>query len=174
MRAYALSLACLFAVFSSLAIGCGGATPGAVGPIAKDVNCTRTSETAYTRGVASRIEVVKVGNDEVAIATAHAFLLLREAAAADGVPLVLNSGFRTMKEQQYLYGCYQNKSCNNGNLAAKPGFSNHQNGIALDIKDPSAKWLYAHAKSYGFENTVPSEPWHWEYAGADPGGMCSE
>ena len=124
--------------------------------------------------MASRIEVVTVGNDEVGVAAAHAFLLLREAAAADGVALILNSGFRTMKEQEYLYDCYLSKKCNSGNLAAKPGFSNHQNGIALDIKDPSAKWLYAHARSYGFENTVPSEPWHWEYAGADPGGMCTE
>ena len=35
-----------------------------------------------------------------------------------------------MGEQQRLWNAYQNGT---GNLAAYPGHSNHQNGVALDI-----------------------------------------
>jgi hypothetical protein len=76
-----------------------------------------------------------------------------------------------MAEQQYLYDCYLTKSCNNGNLAAKPGYSNHQNGRAVDVSTSS--WLFANAAKFGFVRTVPSEDWHWEYAGPDTGGPCS-
>ena len=43
------------------------------------------------------------------------------------------SGFRTMAEQTYFYNCHVNCNCNNCNLAAKPGYSNHQSGHALDL-----------------------------------------
>ena len=91
---------------------------------------------------------------------------MRAAAASDGVTIKVVSGFRTMAEQEYLYGCYKSGTCNNGNLAARPGFSNHQSGHALDLnaRDPAVGlWLRAHASAYGFHNTVPSEPWHWEF-----------
>src|SRR6266850_1649155 len=68
---------------------------------------------------------------------------------------------------------------------AAPGFSNHNNGIAIDlaqIRMPGArirntsnasdltrwrrswfhKWLVANAESYGF-SPYAKEPWHWEY-----------
>lgn len=51
---------------------------------------------------------------------------------------------------------------------------NHQNGRAIDIWTSNWDWLFSHAPSYGFQNTVPSEEWHWEYVkGVDPGGPCS-
>ena len=53
-----------------------------------------------------------------------------------------------------------------GNLAAPPGYSNHQSGKALDL-NTSAKgvytWLSKHGATYGFRRTVPSEKWHWEH-----------
>ena len=55
-----------------------------------------------------------------------------------------------------------------GNLAAKPGFSNHQSGSALDIAlvyDGAYAWLKKHAQRFGFRRTVPGEPWHWEFGG---------
>ena len=89
---------------------------------------------------------------------------MRKAAGEAGVNLVLRSGFRTNDEQAYLYNCYQTKSCNNGNLAARPGTSQHQNGIALDIAITSSvyAWLTANAQRFGFARTVRTENWHWE------------
>jgi len=55
------------------------------------------------------------------------------------------------------------------NLAAKPGFSNHQDGFAYDFAiggyegNPRYDWLKLHAPEHGFVRTVNKEPWHWEY-----------
>ncbi|MCG8327777.1 MAG: carboxypeptidase-like regulatory domain-containing protein [Chitinophagales bacterium] len=110
------------------------------------------------------------------------------AANEDGIEIRLNSAFRTYKKQASLYSRYK---AGKGNLAAKPGFSNHQNGIAFDIartrtgkvpeshkrKNKAGKlvpykgfgrgetyeWLSENATKYGFVRTVRSESWHWEY-----------
>jgi len=115
---------------------------------------------------------VKINNANVVVKTAEIFNKMKAAASKAGVTLHVNSGFRTMKEQQYFYNCYRTKKCNNGNLAAKPGYSNHQNGIALDINVPTSvyNWLVKNASKYGFIRTVPSEKWHWEYR---PGQRCN-
>ncbi|MDB4945407.1 MAG: D-alanyl-D-alanine carboxypeptidase [Labilithrix sp.] len=135
------------------------------------VSCQETTETAYSGGKASTIKVIKVGGKAVSKATGHAFLKMQAAADTAGVSLSISSGFRTMSEQKYFYNCYLSGKCNNGNLAAKPGFSNHQSGYALDLSTSS--WLAKNAGKFGFERTVASETWHYEYHGADPGGPCS-
>jgi LAS superfamily LD-carboxypeptidase LdcB len=122
--------------------------------------------TGYVAGKAFAITVVSIDGKPVEVATAAAFSRMRDAAAAERVTIKVVSGFRTMAEQEYLYGCYKSGTCNNGNLAARPGYSNHQSGHALDLnaRDPAVGlWLRTHANAYGFHNTVPSEPWHWEY-----------
>ena len=94
-------------------------------------------------------------------------------AQKDGVHLHIVSGFRTNAEQKYLYHCYTSCSCNGCNLAAKPGYSNHQSGHALDLNTSSPgvlHWLNNHAAHYGFKRTVSSESWHWEWWGGGPGG----
>lgn len=134
------------------------------------VDCTMTQMQAYDHGTPFTISVFTINGKRVAKATGDAFLKMRDAAEAAGVSLSINSGFRTEEEQQHLYSCYQTKSCNSGNLAAKPGYSNHQNGKALDLT--TSDWLTQNAASYGFTRTVPSEAWHYEFNGADPGGQC--
>ncbi len=122
--------------------------------------------TGYIAGKPALITVVRIDGKPVEVTTATAYRRMRDAAAADRVSIKVVSGFRTMPEQVYLYDCYRSGKCNNGNLAARPGFSNHQSGHALDLnaREPAVgAWLRAHATSYGFHNTVPSEPWHWEY-----------
>lgn len=122
--------------------------------------------TGYVAGKPLSIMVVTIDGKPVEVETAKAFRRMRDAASQDGVAVKVVSGFRTMAEQEYLYGCYKSGKCNNGNLAARPGFSNHQSGHALDLnaRDPAVgAWLRAHANAYDFHNTVPSEPWHWEY-----------
>jgi len=113
--------------------------------------------------------------------TACAFDKMASAAKQAGVTITIASGFRTVARQEYFWNCYQTKQCNNGNLAARPGTSNHGKGIALDLNtncgtQTGAKpncggskvyqWLLNNGHKYGFKRTVQSEPWHWEYVGA--------
>jgi len=137
------------------------------------VSCTEHNVTGYNSGSPYAMTTITVGAKPTAKATAHAFLKLQAAADKAGVSLSITSGFRTQAEQQYLYNCYLNKSCNSGNLAAKPGYSNHQNGRALDLGTGNWTWVANNASRFGFKRTVPSERWHYEFFGADPGGPCS-
>jgi hypothetical protein len=119
----------------------------------------------YVQGRKVTIKVVDVDGFEVEERTASAFVSMAEAALDDGVELELTSGFRTHQRQTELYEEYLHES---GPLAAKPGYSNHQSGHAVDINvwDWTVfEWLDANAAKYGFKRTVPSEPWHWEYRG---------
>jgi D-alanyl-D-alanine carboxypeptidase len=125
--------------------------------------CKRT--TGYRAGKAFSICVTPIDGKLVEVNTARVFLKMRAAAKARGVAVRIVSGFRTMEQQKYLYNCYLTKKCNNGNLAARPGYSNHQSGHALDL-NTSAGGVYTflanRGSAYGFRRTVPSERWHWE------------
>ena len=74
--------------------------------------------------------------------------------------------WRSFEKQQYYYNCYINKNCNNGNLAAEPGKSNHGWGIASDVNyngsSASISWAHAHAAEYGLHYPLSSENWHIE------------
>lgn len=128
---------------------------------------------AYSKGKElGLISLTKVDGVLVEKRTAAAFIGLRQAAIRDGITLKLNSGFRSMEEQQRLYTKYLTQG---GATAAKPGYSNHQRGTALDIatggsfETPTYKWLAANAPSFGFNNNegrAVREPWHWVYEGS--------
>jgi secretion/DNA translocation related TadE-like protein len=79
--------------------------------------------------------------------------------SVDGLWIV--SGFRTRAEQAALY---EQKP----GLAAPPGQSNHELGLAADLGYPSAaaeKDAHAAAPHCGLEFPVSYEPWHVEPAG---------
>ncbi len=139
-------------------------------------DCAEHSDTGYRSGDPFSIRVVTVDARPVERATANAYIAMQEQARQAGVTLRIISGFRTMDQQEYLYGCYINCSCNNCNLAARPGYSNHQSGHALDLNTAESgvlSWLNNHADEFGFSRTVPSEDWHWEYWGdVDFDGPC--
>jgi len=116
--------------------------------------------------------------------TACAFDKMATAAKKSGVTITIASGFRTVARQQYFWNCYLSKRCNGGNLAARPGTSNHGRGVALDLNTNCGKqygarpscggsrvyqWLYKNGHKYGFTRTVKSEPWHWEFRGVGVG-----
>ncbi len=88
---------------------------------------------------------------------------MRDAAAADGVELRFNSsksGFRTPEDQAALYRRYGSPR------AVPPGWSNHQDGHAIDLvmtADVKA-WMAARAGEFGFVRPT-YEDWHWEYRG---------
>lgn len=139
------------------------------------VSCAHESQPAYSGG--SRIgtvDTIKIGGKRVTLKTGNAFLYLQKKAAARGVNVWINSGFRTMDEQRYFYGCYQSGNCNNGNLAARPGYSNHQNGRALDLGTDNRSRLNQIIRDAGLDwrRTVASEAWHYEYFGPMVAGPC--
>jgi len=104
----------------------------------------------------------------IGLDTLDAYLDLVKAAAKDGVLVAINSGFRSYPEQKHLYEGYINHRPG-FNKAAKPGASNHQSGIAIDIAvagaagNPVYDWLKRNAPARGFVRTVNKEPWHWEF-----------
>lgn len=103
----------------------------------------------------------------VELTAALAFVEMATAARLSGITLVPTSGFRTFEAQAALYRDYQR---GRGPLAAKPGFSNHQSGHAIDIDTRSPlirRWLWQHSARFGFVRTVPSERWHFEFWAPD-------
>jgi hypothetical protein len=119
----------------------------------------------YRRGRKTSILVVPIDWGEIEVRTARAFIAMRDAAAADGVQLWVNSGYRSQEHQQWLYTAWR---AGFGNRAARPGYSNHQSGRALDLdldRPGALDWLSANARRFGFKRTVKSEPWHWEWNG---------
>jgi hypothetical protein len=124
--------------------------------------------TGYAGGEKVKVKVVDVGGAEVEVRTAKAFRAMAKAARKVGVSLAIRSGYRTHAKQKKLYKKYR---AGDGNLAAKPGYSVHESGRALDLVVTESRtyaWLVAHAAEFGFHRTVAGEPWHWEYLpGAD-------
>ena len=120
-----------------------------------------------------------------------AFIDMWNAANKEGYYLMVNSSFRNYQDQESVYNAYKNTSGETyaNSIATKPGFSEHQTGLALDIfsksntnkntfKDtPEAKWLKENAYKYGFILRYPKEfeevtgitfePWHYRYVGKD-------
>ncbi len=128
--------------------------------------------------------------EEAALATEE----MASAMAEEGVgTLILNSGFRTYKNQQGLY----NRTRDTRGLAlaeklsARPGHSEHQLGLAADFSvrgqgcvimvcfgnTDAGKWLATNAHEYGFILRYPKgfkpitgfqyEPWHFRYVGIE-------
>jgi LAS superfamily LD-carboxypeptidase LdcB len=123
--------------------------------------------TGYRHGEKARIQLVEVGGVELEAATARAFKTMAKAARKAGIDIAIRSGFRSQEKQKELYRDYKHGW---GHLAARPGYSNHQSGRALDIYITDYRvyeWLKNHAAKYGFKRTVRREAWHWEYTGGE-------
>lgn len=134
-------------------------------------NCGGAFDNGRLLGQAS---CVCIDGKPVTTMVSEPFRVMRAAAQRDSEILTITSGFRTNSEQEYFYRCYQIKElfgvtvCNNGNLAAVPGTSNHQKGTAIDVstnegENSAYTWLINNAHKFGFVRTVPKETWHWEY-----------
>jgi hypothetical protein len=104
--------------------------------------------------------------EQVTYDIVEAYLKMQQAAAAAGIELGINSGFRTYPEQANLRRMYDQGI--RKDATARPGHSNHQHGPALDIRTGGFgtaiyEWLKKNAPKFGFIRTVSNEPWHWEY-----------
>lgn len=103
----------------------------------------------------------------VGASVSEAFEKLGEAALAESPARQLTGkGIRSYEKQEYFYNCYINQNCNNGNLAAVPGTSNHENGTAVDfvLGTGDLAWLRANGGKFGLKELTGGsqpEPWHW-------------
>lgn len=115
---------------------------------------------------------------------------LFKSAKADGIKLIAVSGYRDYSYQEMLYN---NKVASAGEkeadkYVAKPGTSEHQTGLAMDVlsteytsldegfsNTDAYKWLVENSYKYGFIIRYPKgkenitgynyEPWHIRYVG---------
>ncbi len=74
----------------------------------------------------------------------------------------INSMLRTVAQQYLLYDWYKRNRCGI-KLAAEPGKSNHQSGLAIDVSTPGTwkKMLQKH----GFKWMGKRDQWHFDYEG---------
>jgi hypothetical protein len=84
------------------------------------------------------------------------------AQKARGTTMSINSALRTLPQQFLLYRWYQTGRCGIG-LAATPGTSNHEGGIAVDIDD-NAGWR-ASMQNQSFRWLGASDPVHYDFIG---------
>jgi hypothetical protein len=88
---------------------------------------------------------------------AAAFDRMTAAAAADGVDLIVVSGFRSDAEQAELFAAHPDPQ-----WVAPPGQSLHRCATELDLGPNSAYgWLAAHATRFGFVQRYSWEAWHY-------------
>ena len=110
-----------------------------------------------------------------------AFLSMQKAAAADGVTVWMQSGYRSVDYQTKLYNnktqYYRDQGCSEADARAKaativnpPGYSEHNCGLAADLNSPehttldtgfadtaAFRWLCENAEQYGFILRYPKE-----------------
>ncbi len=115
-------------------------------------------------------------------------------ARADGIDIGVWSPYRSYATQKWLFEKQVTKQINNGvpesqaeekaaTIVARPGTSEHNTGLALDIncanhsfeKTTAYKWLTENAENYGFimryredkqsKTGVIHESWHWRFVG---------
>lgn len=135
----------------------------------------------------------KVENALLRKEAAKALEKMFQSAEAEDIVLYARSGFRSYETQSWLF----DQEINNYGYekavlyVARPGTSEHQTGLAMDItaksvnlqltekfeKTTEGKWLASHAHEYGFILRYPKgktditgyafEPWHFRYVGVE-------
>lgn len=121
---------------------------------------------------------------------ALAFYKLSEDASKLGYKIIVVSGYRSYTYQEKLFNYYVEEKGMDYALmcSAKPGHSEHQTGLAIDVEGSNLdynlfdesnefKWMINNAYKYGFILRYPKgmeditgfkyEPWHYRYVGKD-------
>lgn len=113
-----------------------------------------------------------------------------DAAVTDGVTMLVSSAYRSyaVQQQTYQYWVSVNGQQVADQLSARPGYSEHQTGLAIDFASPegcrleecyrdtlAGQWLAKNAPRYGYILRFPNgrqsvtgyhfEPWHYRYVG---------
>lgn len=138
----------------------------------------------YNRGV----------NNKMRKEAADAFMQMVDAASLENITLYNMSSFRSYDYQNDLYSKYIKRDGKDAadKYSARPGHSEHQTGLSLDINDISdsfessdeAIWLKNNSYKYGFVLRFPKgkeditgykyEPWHYRYVGVDAAKIIYE
>nr|WP_179389177.1 M15 family metallopeptidase [Psychromicrobium silvestre] len=117
---------------------------------------------------------------------------MAKAAQVHGTPLTLVSGFRSYQTQVSTYGSFAAATGISGadHASARPGYSEHQTGLAVDIGNgggcnlqpcfagqPLAAWVAQNCHTFGFvvryqlnfqdQTGYFAEPWHLRYVGVE-------
>lgn len=87
---------------------------------------------------------------------------LSKVVAARGTTMQINSALRSLPAQFMLYQYYLQGRCGIS-LAAKPGTSNHEQGLALDVND-NAGWRNAF-QGNGWKWLGAKDPVHYDFVG---------
>lgn len=121
-----------------------------------------------------------------------AFEKMRKAAKKDGISLTAVSGYRSYARQKALFAYYSRQLGvkQAARVSARPGTSEHQTGLAMDVGASSGrcviskcfantregKWVAKNSHKYGFIMRYPKgtekttgydfEPWHFRYVGS--------
>ena len=118
------------------------------------------------------------------------FEKLAKDAKKEGLNIIAVSAYRSYEYQEKLYNNYVNdKGFYYADMAsARPGHSEHQTGLAIDVSDLSLdydnfektkefNWIRNNAHKYGFVLRYPKanfhitgfkyEPWHYRYVGVN-------
>jgi N-acetylmuramoyl-L-alanine amidase len=88
---------------------------------------------------------------------------LARAISDRGRQMVVNSAYRTIAQQLILFNHAQRNRCGIS-IAALPGLSNHQSGLALDVED-AAGWE-PFLERHGWRRLMPQDPVHFDYLGS--------
>jgi D-alanyl-D-alanine carboxypeptidase len=115
--------------------------------------------------------------------TRDAFVRMAQAATADSVNLIADSGYRSARFQERIFRRRLKEGESIEEILIKvapPGYSEHQTGRAFDLVPSEAvfahseayAWLIQHAAEFGFYETYPQndstsypwEAWHWLYS----------
>lgn len=120
-----------------------------------------------------------------------AFIDMWNQANMEGIYFIINSGYRSFEDQQEVYDFYKNNygTTYADSIAARPGYSEHQTGLSIDIfsteyttteafkNSTHYEWLVNNAYKYGFIQRYQSdtedvtgfteEAWHWRYVGVE-------
>lgn len=139
----------------------------------------------------SPTDLTDVSGGMVRIEASEALKSLLRDAAQQNVPMQVISAYRSYTEQQTTYSAFVQKDGveKADNYSARPGFSEHQTGLAIDVGNgtcnleicfadtPAGQWLSKNAHNYGFiiryqQNLTQKtgyqyEPWHIRYVGND-------
>ena len=134
----------------------------------------------------SKKYTVNDGKQYLLESTAYAnFVRMSDAARKEGISIRAISAYRTEDYQRRLYNKKLRATGKNNadNYSARPGFSEHQTGLAVDInstknsfeRTAAFKWMQKHAHEYGYILRYPKdkkwitgyeyEPWHYRYVG---------
>lgn len=154
-------------------------------PVDQDYKPDDLAEIKYY--VPDRSETTRYMREEAA----EAFHQMVDKAAQDGVELRMTTAYRSYDFQKLLFDNYvaQEGEEQANTFSAKPGQSEHQTGLAVDVSSPSVdyqlsndygktkegKWIADNAHRFGFILRFPEgkaeitgyqyEPWHLRYVG---------